>query len=137
MLFSGGGSGVSSVDGITGAITLVAGSNITLTDNSPSPGDITIAATGGGGANALPYSAITGTTTTAGTEQVIEATSGTFTLTLTNPTVTTGKAFPLWIANSGSGVVTISATYDGGTSFTLAAKSSVLYIFNGTSWLVF
>lgn len=45
----GSGSGVSSLDGITGAVTLVAGSNITITDNSPSAGDITIAATGGGG----------------------------------------------------------------------------------------
>lgn len=41
--------GVTSLDSITGAITLVAGSNITITDNSPSAGDITIAATGGSG----------------------------------------------------------------------------------------
>ena len=37
--------GVSSLDTITGAITLVAGSNITITDNSPGAGDIKIAAT--------------------------------------------------------------------------------------------
>lgn len=129
--------GVSSVDGITGTVTLVSGSNITISDNTPSAGSITISATGGGGANALPYSAITGTTTSAGTEQVIEATSGTFTLTLTSPTVAAGKAFPLWICNSGAGIVTIAATYNGGTSFPLSANSSILYIFNGTSWLVF
>lgn len=41
--------GVTSLDGIAGAVTLVAGSGITITDNSPSPGDITIAASGGGG----------------------------------------------------------------------------------------
>lgn len=45
----GGGSGVSSLDGLTGALTLVAGTGITITDNSPSPGSITIAATGGSG----------------------------------------------------------------------------------------
>ena len=129
--------GVSTIDGISGAVSLVAGTNITISDNAPIAGSITISASGGGGANALPYSAITGTTTSAGTEQVIEATSGTFVLTLTNPTVSAGKAFPLWISNSGSGVVTIAATYAGGTSFTLAPQSSVLYIFNGTSWLVF
>lgn len=46
---SSGGGGVSSLDGITGAITLVAGSGVTITDNTPAAGDITIAATGGGG----------------------------------------------------------------------------------------
>ncbi len=92
---------------------------------------------GSGGANALPYSAITGTTTTIGTEQVIEATSGTFNLTLTNPTVATGKAFPLWICNSGTGVITILATTNLGSSFALAANSSVTLVFNGTNWLVF
>lgn len=56
--------GISSVDGIIGAITLVEGANITITDNFPSPGDITIAATGGGGGGAtvtpvtsFPYTA--------------------------------------------------------------------------------
>jgi len=44
----GGSSAVTSLDGITGAVTLFAGSNITITDNSPSAGDIKIAATGGG-----------------------------------------------------------------------------------------
>lgn len=42
--------GVTSLDGITGAVTLVAGTGITITDNSPAAGDITIAASGGGGA---------------------------------------------------------------------------------------
>lgn len=46
---SGGGSGVTSLDSITGAVTLVAGSNVTITDNSPSAGDITIAASSSGG----------------------------------------------------------------------------------------
>ena len=41
----GGGDGVSSINGLTGAVDLLAGSNITLT---PSGNNITIAATGGG-----------------------------------------------------------------------------------------
>lgn len=40
--------GVSSLDTITGDVTLTAGSGITITDNSPSAGDITITATGAG-----------------------------------------------------------------------------------------
>lgn len=42
---SGSGGGVPSVDGITSAVTLHAGSNVTITDNSPVAGDISIAAT--------------------------------------------------------------------------------------------
>lgn len=41
------GSGVTSLDSITGAVSLVAGSNVTITDNSPGAGQITIASTGG------------------------------------------------------------------------------------------
>lgn len=89
---------------------------------------------GGGGADELPYQAVTGTFTTVGTEQMIEAISGTFNLTLTSPST---SAFPLWIKNSGAGVVTILATIDGGSSFALGPKASVLLMFNGTSWLVF
>jgi Repeat of unknown function (DUF5907) len=37
--------GVTSLDTLTGALTLVAGTNITITDNSPGAGDITIAST--------------------------------------------------------------------------------------------
>jgi hypothetical protein len=40
--------GVTSLDTITGAVALVAGSGVTITDNSPIPGKITIAAAGGG-----------------------------------------------------------------------------------------
>lgn len=42
-------SGVSSLDGITGAISLHAGTNIAITDNSPGAGQINIAAVGGTG----------------------------------------------------------------------------------------
>lgn len=42
-----GGGGVTSINGISGAATLVAGSNVTITNNSPIAGDITIAASAG------------------------------------------------------------------------------------------
>ena len=49
--------GVSSLDAITGAVSLVAGSNVTITDNSPGAGQITIASasSGGVGASSLIY----------------------------------------------------------------------------------
>lgn len=46
---TGGSGGVSSLDGITGAVHLIAGSGVTITDNAPAAGDITIAATGASG----------------------------------------------------------------------------------------
>lgn len=63
---------VSSVDGITGAVLLKAGSGITITDNSPVAGDITIAAAGGGagyvkGSVSLPSQSGAGTYSATGT----------------------------------------------------------------------
>lgn len=55
-----GAAGVSSLDSITGAVSLVAGTNVTITDNSPSAGDITIAATGGGGGLVTLYESTLG-----------------------------------------------------------------------------
>lgn len=46
---TGGGSGVTSLNGLTGALTLVAGANITIT---PLGSNITIASTAGGGTEA-------------------------------------------------------------------------------------
>lgn len=45
------GGAVQSVDSITGAVSLVAGSNVTITDNSPGAGQITITAAGSGSSN--------------------------------------------------------------------------------------
>ncbi len=64
----GGSSGVSSLDSITGAVVLHAGTNVTITDNSPSAGNITIASSGGASGLAksqIGYATIGGTTETA------------------------------------------------------------------------
>lgn len=74
----GGGSGT--VDGIT-TVTLVAGSNVTITDNSPSAGDITIAASGSGGSSFVGHAyqasdkSTTGTTYGAGVDLLTTAIS--------------------------------------------------------------
>lgn len=47
---AGGSGGVTSIDGITGNVTLVQGTGITIQDNTPSAGNITISSTGGGNA---------------------------------------------------------------------------------------
>lgn len=52
-LLSAGGTGVTSLNGLTGAVTLQAGSNVTLTSSGNA---LTIAAAGGGGGLTLPYS---------------------------------------------------------------------------------
>lgn len=75
--------GVTSLDTITGAITLVAGANVTISDNSPAAGQITIAATpGAGGFSVVDYVEFTAsvniTATTEGTAQTV-VTGGGFT----------------------------------------------------------
>ena len=75
----GGGGGVTSLDSITGAITLVAGAGITINDNTPSAGDIQLVVSG-----TAAY--LTGTVTINFT-----ATSGTFTSTVTIAGATTGQ----------------------------------------------
>jgi hypothetical protein len=51
------GSGVPSVDGITSAVTLVAGTGVTIVDNTPTAGHITISSTGGGGVSSVTATA--------------------------------------------------------------------------------
>ncbi len=53
------GGGVSSLDGITGAVSLSPGANIAITDNSPGAGQIKITASGSGVNNELDYVEIT------------------------------------------------------------------------------
>lgn len=64
---SGGSGGVSSLNGLSGALTLVAGSGITITPNSPTPGDITIAATSSGGITSINTDTTAAQTLTTGT----------------------------------------------------------------------
>ena len=72
---------VNSVDSITGAVSLVAGANVTISDNSPGAGQITIAATpGAGGFSVVDYAEFTSnvsiTATTEGTAQSVVSGAG-------------------------------------------------------------
>lgn len=89
------------------------------------------------GTQPLAYGTFSATGSTTGLEEVVEITSGTFTLTLTSPTIAVSQAWKVMFKNSGAGVVTLSATIDGGSSFALAAGSGVILAFNGTGWLIF
>ena len=61
--------GVASLDTITGAVTLVAGSGVTITDNSPSAGEITIAASASGSGSEIGYDQITSNVNVTGTTE--------------------------------------------------------------------
>jgi len=69
--------------------------------------------------------------------KLIDATSGTWTLTLL-AAATAGDGFVFAIRNSGAGVITIdpnsTETIDGAATITLAAGESFLCVCNGTSW---
>lgn len=82
------------------------------------------------------YASFSSTNSTSGTEEIVEITSGTFTLTLRSPTVSAGQAWRTFFKNSGAGTCTLSATIDGAGSFPLGAGAGVALWFNGTSWLV-
>ena len=93
--YSGGGaSGVSSLEGLTGALQLVAGSNVTITDNGTDT--ITISASGGGGGGSGTVTSVGLTTGTTGTDVSVSGspitTSGTITLNIpTASSINTGK----------------------------------------------
>lgn len=88
----GGSSGVSSIDAITGAITLVAGPGISITDNSPLAGDITISNIGAGGTVTSVGLSTPGTIYSVSGSPV--TTSGTLTLNLLTQSANTVFAGP-------------------------------------------
>lgn len=118
---SGGGSGVTSLNSLTGALTLVAGSGITIT---PSGSNITIAATGASGANtalsnltsptAINQSLLFGAGHTIGSATTIAGPTSIFagTSTLNNVYTANVPAFPgfSFFGNQNNIVATIGST---------------------------
>jgi hypothetical protein len=136
---SGGGSSVTSFNGLTGAITLTSGSNITLT---PSGNTITIASTAsGGGGISRSISTIT-TSTSAGASAsydyvFIGATSGNINLTLPTAVSNTNR-YSVKQSNA-VGTLTLlttsSQTIDGLTAFALNKQyQAVDLISDNANW---
>lgn len=115
---AGGGGGVSSLDGITGAVTLVAGSGVTITDNSPSAGDITIAATGGGsGVSSL--NSLTGALSLTSTGATVSINPSGSTIDLE----VTGSGAPL----RGTGTITINGGSYSSLNITVTGATTAMY----------
>lgn len=74
------------------------------------------------------------------TDSIIEATSGSFTITLHAASDATRGTTPLLVKNSGSGTVTIdgdaSELIDGQTTVALGQRDSVTLISNGSAWMI-
>jgi hypothetical protein len=130
---------VNSVNGITGAINLAAGSNITIT---PSGLTLTIASTGGGAGFTRSINVITSSTTAGGTASVdyvyIGNTSGNINLTL--PTAVS-NANRYTVKNSNIGILTVlttsSQTIDGVTGYNLSKQFQAIDLLSDNSnWVV-
>ena len=87
----------------------------------------------------MPYKAVTGAYTATESDFVINATSGTFTVTLPTAVGIEGRIYV--IKNSGAGTVTLdgngSETIDGGTTVSLSSQyQSVIIQSNGANWTI-
>lgn len=90
------------------------------------------------GSLTVPYTAVTSTYNVGEDDYVVDATSGTFTITLPTAVDISGKNY--LIKNSGSGTITVncdgSETIDGIASITLREEGSLQVISNGSNWII-
>lgn len=91
------------------------------------------------GGYSIPYSAITGATTLGDSNSVVNATSGTFTVTLPTAVGIAGRVYT--IKNSGTGTITVdgagSETIDGALSAALLSRYSAITIqSDGANWII-
>ena len=87
------------------------------------------------------YTARTANYTALNTDDFINCTSGSFTITLHAANDSTRSFNPLYIKNSGTGTITIDAnsseTIDGELTLTMAPGDGIVLISTGTAWAVF
>ena len=86
----------------------------------------------------FPYTEVTGTYTVTDNDYCVDATSGSFTISLPSAVGIEGKIYQ--IKNSGSGVITVDGngaqTIDGQTTQTLNQKDSIQIISDGSNWII-
>lgn len=86
----------------------------------------------------LKYVAKTANYTATADDEIIDCTSGTFTITLPAAANYAGKTYH--IKNSGAGVITVDGngaeTIDGLATQTIAAGSSMMIAGTGTAWII-
>ena len=126
---------MTTVDGIAGAVTLVAGANITITDNSPVAGSITIASTGGGGTNPVVFVQTADSVTTANAATTLFGT-GVGSLTVPANALHVGSVIRVTlsgytsIATAGAGTHTLLLTL-GGVTVATGTSTIMNAILNG------
>lgn len=132
------GSAVTSLNGLVGAVTLIAGANITIT---PGASTLTISSlSGGGGGISRSVSSVSTATAAGATAKTdyVYFVSGTTTLTL--PTAVSNSNL-YTVKNTGGNTVTIattsSQTIDGSLTITLpVANTSVDIVSDGSNWRI-
>lgn len=89
-------------------------------------------------ADVYTYTAIASTYTIATSDQVVDCTSGTFTVTLPTAVGVTGKWYH--VKNSGAGVITLegggSETIDDQANVSVGTKDNIFVLSNGSDWIV-
>ena len=86
----------------------------------------------------FPLTQITGTYTVLSTDYFVEATSGTFVVSLPTAAGISGQIYQ--IKNSGVGVITVDPnggqTIDGNNTVVLSTKESLYIVSDGANWLI-
>jgi hypothetical protein len=136
---TGGGGGVTSINGVTGAITLVAGTNITIT---PSGSNITIASTGATDAFTIIQTdhgtfptalSPTSTLTLTSTDLVITGNSGSNSVTYGLATVNTSPGTYTYATLTVNGKGLVTSASNGVTPLTTTLPSGDIFVGNGSN----
>jgi len=88
----------------------------------------------------LPYISVSSTYNALATDDVINCTTGTFTVKLPTAVGTSGRMYH--VKNSGTGTITVSTTssqtIDGSTTYTLSTQwSKITFVSTGSNWITF
>lgn len=112
--------------------------NATVVNSSFDVSTRRLQVTSSGSGQVLPYVAKTATYAVGVNDYVIEATSGTFTVTLPTAIGITGRIYV--VKNTGAGTITVATTggqtIDGGATVSLTQNLFTMVQSNGANWIV-